>query len=87
MSDENYDEHQMALYYGELLKTISETAPELYDAMKVKDRNKILEILTDHIFANLFTFGKINILLGKNADRLNQEEIDKFRKELFEIIK
>jgi len=86
MSDD-YEENQMRLYSCELLKTISETAPRLYDTMNSKNRQKIIEVLIDNMIDNLITYGKIRILLGKDGSRFSQEELDNIRINLLALVK
>lgn len=87
MEDEDYNENQMKLYSAEFLKTVSDLSPLLNKALGEKDRKKICEFLTKMFVDNLFTYGKIRRLLGYNADRLNEEEIENIQRRILELIK
>lgn len=83
----DYKENQMKLYNAELLKTISDASPLLKDAIDKKDKLVVCELLTQLFVDNLFTYGKIRLLLGYDADRLSQEEIDNIQKKILNLIK
>jgi len=84
---DEYNENQMKLYSGEFLKTISDSSASLKSAIDKKDKSKICELLTQYFVDNLFTCGKIRILLGFDAERLSQEEIDNIQRKILELIK
>ncbi len=87
MSDGNYEENQMKLHHAEFLRSISNVSPKIKNSLDERNKQVVCELLTQLFVDNLHTYGKIRSLLGYNADRLNQEEIDNIHNNILSLIK
>ena len=87
MEDDDYIKNQYDIYAKEFLKTTAETTPRIFETMHYRNRQKAIEVLIDNMIDNLFTYGKIRLLLGKDAQRFTEEELDNVKRNLLSLIK
>jgi len=86
-NSDDYLENQMKMYNGKFLNHITKVSSPLYDALQQKDKQKVCELLTDLFVDNLEIYDKIRNILGFGEEKLNQEEIDKIRINILDLIK